>query len=47
MEPAQLQNIWVLRKFVHSMDEIAAMEFLLGKLQATKTNNEFFEAMKR
>ena len=47
MEPAQLQNIWVLRKFVHSMDEIAAMEFLLGKLQATKTNDEFFEAMKR
>ena len=47
MEPAELQNIWVLRKFIHSMDEIAAMEFLLGKLQATKTNNEFFEAMKR
>ncbi len=47
MEPAELQKIWVLRKFVHSMDEIAAMEFLLGKLQATKTNDEFFEAMKR
>ena len=47
MEPAELQKIWVLRKFIHSMDEIAAMEFLLGKLQATKTNNEFFEAMKR
>ena len=47
MDPAELQKIWVLRKFVHSMDEIAAMEFLLGKLQATKTNDEFFEAMKR
>ena len=47
MEPAELQKIWVLRKFIHSMDEIAAMEFLLGKLQATKTNDEFFEAMKR
>ena len=47
MEPDELQKIWVLRKFIHSMDEIAAMEFLLGKLQATKTNDEFFEAMKR
>ncbi len=47
MESGELQKIWVLRKFVHSMDEIAAMEFLLGKLQATKTNDEFFEAMKR
>ena len=47
MEPGELQKIWVLRKFIHSMDEIAAMEFLLGKLQTTKTNEEFFEAMKR
>ena len=47
LEPAEMQKIWVLRKFVHSMDEIAAMEFLLGRLQATKTNDEFFEAMKR
>ena len=47
LEPADLQKVWVLRKFVHSMDEIAAMEFLLGKLQATKTNDEFFDAMKR
>ena len=46
-EPAETQKIWVLRKFVHSMDEIAAMEFLLGRLQATKTNEQFFEAMKR
>ena len=47
LEPPLMQKVWVLRKFVHSMDEIAAMEFLLGRLQATKTNDEFFEAMKR
>lgn len=47
LESAQLQKVWVLRKFVHSMDEIAAMEFLLGRMQASKTNEEFFEAMKR
>jgi transcription termination factor Rho len=29
------------------MDELAAVEFLLNKLQDTKTNAAFFEAMKR
>ena len=47
MDPDELQNIWVLRKFLHSMDELAAMEFMLGRLQSTKTNTDFFEAMKR
>ncbi|NND65043.1 MAG: transcription termination factor Rho [Gammaproteobacteria bacterium] len=46
-EPDELQKMWVLRKVLHPMDEIAAIEFLLGKLKDTKTNNEFFEAMKR
>jgi transcription termination factor Rho len=43
----ELQKLWVLRKFLHSMDELGAMEFLLGKLQSTKTNDEFFDSMKR
>jgi transcription termination factor Rho len=46
-EPDELQKMWVLRKVLHPMDELAAIEFLLGKLQDTKTNAEFFEAMKR
>jgi transcription termination factor Rho len=29
------------------MDELAAIEFLLDKMKDTKTNAEFFEAMKR
>jgi transcription termination factor Rho len=29
------------------MDELAAMEFLLDKLKATKNNGEFFDSMKR
>ncbi|MBL1432739.1 MAG: transcription termination factor Rho, partial [Gammaproteobacteria bacterium] len=29
------------------MDELAAIEFLLDRLKATKTNAEFFESMKR
>ncbi len=45
--PDELQKMWVLRKVLHSMDELAAVEFLLDKLQDTKTNAQFFEAMKR
>jgi transcription termination factor Rho len=46
-DPDELQKLWVLRKFLHAMDEVEAMEFMLGRLQATKTNEEFFVAMKR
>lgn len=47
MGQEELQKVWVLRKFLHAMDEVEAMEFLLGRLQQTKTNEEFFDAMKR
>ncbi|HEX6996007.1 MAG TPA: transcription termination factor Rho [Gammaproteobacteria bacterium] len=47
VSPEELQKMWVLRKVLHPMDELAAIEFLLSKLQDTKTNAEFFEAMKR
>ena len=43
----ELQKMWVLRKVLHPMDELAAIEFLLGKLSETKTNAKFFDAMKR
>ncbi|HEX7063133.1 MAG TPA: transcription termination factor Rho [Woeseiaceae bacterium] len=46
-QPDELQKMWVLRKVLHPMDELAAVEFLLNKLQDTKTNADFFEAMKR
>ena len=47
MKEDELQKTWILRKFVHSMDEIEAIEFLIGRLQQTKTNSEFFDSMKR
>ena len=47
MEPDELQKMWVLRKVVHDMDEIAAVEFLINKMKDTKTNSEFFESMKK
>jgi transcription termination factor Rho len=43
----ELQKVWILRKLLHPMEEIAAMEFLLDRLKVTKTNSEFFDSMKR
>ncbi|WP_305909757.1 transcription termination factor Rho [Methylomarinum sp. Ch1-1] len=47
VEPEELQKTWILRKILQPMDEMAASEFLLGKLKDFKTNAEFFESMKR
>ncbi len=44
---SELQKMWILRKILHPMDELAAAEFLIDRLKATKTNDAFFEAMKR
>jgi len=43
----QLTKIWILRKLLHDMDELAAMEFLLDKVKQTKNNQEFFDLMKK
>ena len=45
-KPDELQKIWILRKILHPMDELAANEFLLDRLRLTKTNDEFFNSMK-
>ena len=45
--PDELQKIWILRKLLHPMDELAAAEFLIDKMRDTKTNGEFFDSMKR
>lgn len=47
LAPQELQNIWILRKFLYDMDEIQAMEFLLDKMRPTKNNVEFFAMMRR
>jgi transcription termination factor Rho len=46
-KPDELQKVWILRKLLHPMEDIAAMEFLLDRLKDSKTNDEFFESMKR
>ena len=47
IDQEELQKVWILRKFLHSMDELEAMEFVLGRMKNCKTNIEFFEQMKK
>ena len=43
----ELQRMWILRKLLSSQEDLQATEFILDKLKNTKTNEEFFNAMKR
>ena len=43
----ELARIWILRKLLHDMDDVAAIEFIINKLKETKTNEEFFASMRR
>jgi transcription termination factor Rho len=43
----ELQKMWILRKLLHPMDELAAVEFLIDKMKDTKVNVDFFDSMKR
>ena len=47
LKPDVLQKMWVLRKLLYPMDDLDAMEFLLDKIKSTKSNAEFFDAMRR
>jgi len=47
MSEEQLQKVWILRKIIHEMDDLAAIEFILDRMKKTKTNEEFFSSMKR
>ena len=45
VEDWELQRLWILRKFLSTMDEVESMEFLLSKLSKFKTNEEFLKSM--
>ncbi len=47
MKEDELQRAWILRRLLHDMEDIAAIEFLIDKLKDFKTNDEFFQSMKR
>ncbi len=40
-----LQKMWVLRRILQPMGAVEASEFLIDKLRASKTNNDFFDSM--
>ena len=42
-----LNRIWILRKVLQPLNPIESMEFLLGKLQNTKNNDEFIDSMSK
>ncbi len=47
MDKDELQRVWLLRKFMADMNPMETMEFLLGKMKGTKTNQEFLMTMNR
>jgi transcription termination factor Rho len=42
-----LQRMWILRKVLHSLSPVESMEFLLGKMKGTKSNQDFLDMMNR
>ena len=47
LAPEILQKTRILRQFMYNMDEIESMELMIKKMRETKTNTDFFEAMRR
>ena len=45
MTPEMLQRVWILRKFLNELNPVEAMEFLINKMQESKTNKKFLESM--
>jgi transcription termination factor Rho len=44
--PEELQRMFILRKILDDMEDSQAIEFLIERLKSSKTNEEFFSAMK-
>ena len=47
MDEQEMQRVLILRRLLHDMEDLAAAEFLVDKLKDFKTNDEFFQAMRR
>ncbi len=41
----EIKRLWILRKFLADLTSVEAMEFLLSRMQGTKTNKDFLESM--
>jgi transcription termination factor Rho len=46
MSEGDLHRVWILRKLLNDMEDVAATEFLVDRLKNFKTNDEFFLSMK-
>lgn len=47
MKDDEQQRVWILRRLLNDMEDVPATEFLIDKLKDFKTNDEFFQSMKR
>jgi transcription termination factor Rho len=47
VDKENLNKMWILRKVLHPLSTIESMEFLLGKLHGTKSNQHFLDMMNR
>jgi transcription termination factor Rho len=47
LTPEEYQNIWILRRFLQSMNEVEAIETLIEQMKVSKTNDALFASMKR
>jgi transcription termination factor Rho len=45
LTPDELNKVWVLRKVLSTMTPVDAMELLIEKVSATKSNKDFLRAM--
>ena len=45
MDKETLQRVWILRKHLADMNAVEAMEFVKGRLESTKSNEEFLNSM--
>ncbi|HOG12878.1 MAG TPA: transcription termination factor Rho [Smithellaceae bacterium] len=42
---ANLNRVWILRRLLQEMNPVDAMEFIIGKIKKTETNQEFLDSM--
>jgi transcription termination factor Rho len=47
LSPTELNRVWILRKLLSPLTAVDAMEFLLEKMQGTKSNQEFLDSMSK
>ncbi|MEZ4784963.1 MAG: transcription termination factor Rho [Candidatus Kapaibacterium sp.] len=45
LDETELNKLWILRKVINDMSSVEAMEFMLSRIQGTKSNAEFLKAM--